>query len=231
MESFYGRVVDLEMGWKTHIFQGKLCMMRFLVVALFLLGCGGGSDEKANFRFINLYNSPVDLFLNGEGYVDGLVPGDFVGYDLIKTEQTEFTVFSASGFSKIGSVTRKVDTETDYTLISFGKEGDSTVSLLRDQNIPPAKTRGKFRFINATERPVDIYLGSLTGLPTTPIISNLRSRGVSAYVEGPEGVFRILVKSSGSTIFDSGDRTLRDGQIWTVAIFNELLFYLDRERK
>lgn len=231
MVRFDGRVVISEMGWKTHIFQGKFSVMRFLLVAVFLLGCGGGSDEKANFRFINLYNSPVDLLLNGEGYVDGLVPGDFVGYDLITTEQTEFTVFAASGFSEVGSVTRNVDTETDYTLVSFGEEGDSTVTLLRDQNIPPAKTRGKFRFINATERSVDIYVGSLTGLPATPSVSNLRSRGVSGYLEGPEGAFRIVVKSSGTTIFDSGNKTLKDGQIWTVAIFDELLFYLDRERK
>ncbi|GEM_PF-4705396 len=204
--------------------------MRYLILLLFILGCGGASDEKANFRFINLYNEPVDLLLNGEGYADEVIPGDFVGYDLIETEETELTVYAATGFNEVGSLTRNIDTETDYTLISFGEEGDSTVSLLRDQNSPPAKTRGKFRFINARE-PVDIYLGTETGLPSIPTISNLRNRGVSAYVEGPEGSFRIVVKRGDETLFDTGVRVLKDGEIWSVAIFDELLFYLDRERK
>lgn len=211
--------------------------MRVILIYLFLfccsiVGCGGGSDEKANFRFINLFDEPVDLLLNSKSYVEDLPSGDFVDYKLIRSEQVEFVVLKAGGFNEVGSVKRKIDTASDYTLVAFGSEGNSTLSLIKDQNIPPPKTRGMFRFINGRE-PVDIYIGTDKAMPSTPSLSNLRTRGVSSYIEGPAGNFRIIVRRARGSdiIFDSGVKNLNDGEIWSVLVFNKLKFLLDRERK
>lgn len=207
----------------------------YILLLVSLLGCAGGKeDDKSNFRFINFASVAVDLYLNGDRYADEFSPGDSTAYDLIDSELVEFTVYEARSFNELGSVSRNIETDTDYSLVSFGSPGDSFISLLRDDNTPPADSRAKLRFINTLpDQAVDIYISENGDTTSTPTVDNLRYRGVSSYREGPVGVIRILAKKKGTDdiLVDSGNITLIDGQIWTILVSDTLVFILDRERK
>lgn len=206
-----------------------------LLLFIFVTGCGGGSkDSESNFRFLNFSSVSNDLYLNGERYIDEFAPGESTSYDLIDSEFVEFIVYEAGSFNELGSLSRNIETDTDYSLVSFGSAEDPFVSLLRDDNTPPADSRAKLRFLNTIpDQGVDIYILDSGDSGTIPSIENLRYRGVSNYREGPIGSTRILAKKKGTStlIADSGNINLKDGQIWTVGVSNELVFILDRERK
>lgn len=201
----------------------------YFVLALFLIGCGNGDnnrDQVTNFRFVNAVPdaTALDLLIDYEPVLSNVRFRESSGYFNIDSGRIVIQVSESGSFSPLVDTTTSLADNIDYTLIACGPTDNSSSVLLRDDNDPGNGETTKIRVVNVAKNTgsVDVYVntpGTNIG-SVSPSAESLGYKQVTGYLRSTPGAYSITVtaKNSKSIITSLQAEALKGKSVYTFII-------------
>ena|SRR5215469_13930408 len=145
-----------------------LWLLGALFVAALASGCGSGSSQTGQLRFMQAspLSGQVQLLVNGTQQANNLNYGNATGYLTLPTGSQHLQVLPVSLLPPSGSTTAILDTSVsvssslNQTLLMTGTSGAIKSIVLGDANATAVSGDINVRVVNASSRmgPVDVYI-------------------------------------------------------------------------
>jgi hypothetical protein len=145
----------------------------------------------------------VDVFVDDALYFENMGYLESSGYFRMNSRGDRLQVVVTRSFTPLYNRLGGLDDTADNSLFTYGPAEDERTILLRDENNSPGDNLSKMRMINlsrASKRGVDVYVSTADSraLPAAPSAEGLGSGGVSEYLVGRSGEYKIQVTSANS---------------------------------
>ncbi|WP_157264017.1 DUF4397 domain-containing protein [Azohydromonas aeria] len=168
-----------------------------------LAGCGGGDDDDATVRLLNLASSygALDLYAD-DGETLSSVSADSVSADAsLSADSHEFKLKRAGSGTASVTTTLTLASGTPYTLVAYATADALKTRLLQEDEDAPSSGTAKLRVVNlgTAAGTLDVYLTDTdTALSElAPNFSAVAGDGASAYNEISSGNYRLRVTGTG----------------------------------
>lgn len=190
-----------------------------------LMGCSGATQENARFRVIHAAPSTGALAVrfNVEVAVNSLAYKSASPYVNILSGGHTLHLVDAATPLGAPRVSRSLEfAGSDYTALIIGASSTLDVVLVPDDSVPSATAgNARLRVVHAASEltGVDVYVtdpaASISSV--SPSLTNVAFKGASAYLDLPQGNYRVRVTLTGSksVISDSGTTTLTKGHVYS----------------
>jgi hypothetical protein len=209
--------------------RSLLSLVAVAALAMSLVGCGGGSDDKSRLRV--LHGSPnapaVDVLVDNGAVLTNVPYKTASGYLSVNSGTRNIKVNAAGSTTTVINADVNLARDTDTTVIATNVLASIEPVVLTDDNTAPASGQIKLRLVHAAPGAgnVDIYVTAPGAdlATTSPTLTNIPFKAASSYLAVPAGTYRVRITGAGSkgVAIDSGSLTLAAGQIRTaVALGN-----------
>jgi hypothetical protein len=192
-----------------------------------LAGCGGGDDEDATLRLLNLASSHGALDL----YLDDSTALSAVAVDSVSSDLSEGAATYTFKLKRAGSGTASYTTDltlaegTPYTLVAYASADALKARLLQEDEDDPSSGTAKLRVLNlgTAAGSVDVYVTDSDAAlgESAATFSSVAGDGASAFNEISAGSYRIRVTGAGDATdlrLDIPTLALADGSVVTLLL-------------
>ena len=214
----------------------------FLGAFLGLGGCGSSDDDSDDFgdgvddsgtakvRFVNLAPDAraVDVFVDEDLFTENVLYALNDGYHSIDAGTRTIRVDVRNTFTNLVLGAFAFDSGQDYTIFVTGRVDDTEGTVFFDNNDRASDGRVKVRVVHAIDnlRDVNIYITRPEAeiSSSLPSLTDLGYLDRTVYLENGPGIYRIRATLADSqvVIADSGPITLREGEVTTAMLIENL---------
>lgn len=176
----------------------------FLSIVVLFGACTENDDSgssRGELRFLNVIaDEPrVDFSLDEDLFASSVSFLEATQYYRIDAMRYDFVVNQAGTFSELLRDSNTIGKDKRYTFIACGPSDDADSIFMLDNNVDSTDDRANLRFVNAvTSRlKVDAYVIPENGpIPTAAAQSDIDSKGVTEYINGFPGNYRLEFRNS-----------------------------------
>ncbi|NMC62972.1 MAG: DUF4397 domain-containing protein [SAR324 cluster bacterium] len=200
----------------------------FLSIVVILGACTENDDSgssRGELRFLNVIaDEPrVDFSLDEDLITSSVSFLEATQYYRVDAMRYDFVVNQAGTFSELLRDSNTIGKDKRYTFIACGPSDDTGSIFMLDNNVDSTDDRANLRFVNAvTSRlKVDAYVIPEKGpIPTVAAQSDIGSKGVTEYINGFPGNYRLEFRNSlnDNLVARSEWVNIKNGQVLSVIL-------------